>query len=185
MTALAHRDWVPAHCEKFAQKLARKTSGQDSKEVAAAIEQAIALNQAISEADYINLDPATNVMIPRAERSSAWGLGSPVARLSGRQVRDGTEGVEQVEVIAAELAAEVFGAPIAEFASIGSDGKSLRLHGDATAGDRIIAPPGSDRRARHHHLSGAAVRIVGESHDAPVDAKRLQRGPRRPESETG
>ena len=90
MTALAHRDWVPAHCERFVQKLARDTSGRDSREIAAAIDRGIALNKAIHEADCVNLNPATNVINPRAEAAAGLGPGVPaVARLPGRQVRDG------------------------------------------------------------------------------------------------
>ena len=93
MTALAHRDWVPAHSERFVQRLARDMSGREAREIAAAIDRGIALNKAIHERDCVNLNPATNVMNPRAE--ALLGLGprrAPLARLSGRQVRDGARG---------------------------------------------------------------------------------------------
>ena len=108
MTALAYRNWVPAACEQYIQTLAQTTSGQNSGEVAAAIDRCIALNRTIHEVDCINLNPATNVMNPKAEAALASGLGSlPSLGYPGDKYEMGLEGVEQVEVIAAELAAEV------------------------------------------------------------------------------
>src|SRR6476620_10344121 len=93
MTSLAHRDWVPAHCEQFVQRLARETSVQDSKGIAAAIDRGNALNKAIHEADCINLNPATNVMNPRAEAALASGLVSrPSLGYPGDKYEMGLEG---------------------------------------------------------------------------------------------
>ncbi|TIW32474.1 MAG: serine hydroxymethyltransferase, partial [Mesorhizobium sp.] len=115
MTALARRPWVPAQCEDFVQRLATETSGQGSDVVLAAIEAGIALNRRVHEADCVNLNPATNVMNPRAEAALASGLGSrPSLGYPGDKYEMGLEGVERIEVIAAELAAEVFGARYAE-----------------------------------------------------------------------
>jgi glycine hydroxymethyltransferase len=115
MPALAYRNWVPAHSEQFVQRFAEGVSRQDSAAVAAAIDRGIALNRAIHDADCINLNPGTNVMNPRSEAALASGLGSrPSLGYPGNKYEMGLEGVEQIEIIAAELAAEVFGAKYAE-----------------------------------------------------------------------
>ncbi len=172
MTALAHRNWVPAHCETFNQTLATRTSRQDSAGVAAAIDRAVALNRAIHEDDCVNLNPATNVMNPRAEAVLAAGLGSrPSLGYPGDKYEMGLEGVEQVEVIAAELAAEVFGARYAEIrVPSGAIANLYAFMAVAKAGDRIIAPPPTIGGHVTHHLAGCAGRYGLESHSAPVRA---------------
>ncbi len=172
MAALAHREWVPAHCELFVQKLAQGTSYQDTAEIAATIDRSIALNRAIHEADCVNLNPATNVMNPRAEAALASGLGSrPSLGYPGDKYEMGLEGVERVEVIAAELAAEVFGARYAEIrVPSGAIANLYAFMLAAKAGDRIIAPPPSIGGHVTHHLAGCAGRYGLETHPAPVDA---------------
>lgn len=172
MTALAHRDWVPAPCEQLVQGLARETSGRDSGEVAAAIDRAIALNRAIHESDCVNLNPATNVMNPRAEAALASGLGSrPSLGYPGDKYEMGLEGVERVEVIAAELAAEVFGARYAEIrVPSGAIANLYAFMVAAKAGDRIIAPPPAIGGHVTHHTTGCAGLYGLEIHPAPVDA---------------
>src|SRR5262245_51915358 len=115
MTALASRPWVPANCESYIQALANTTSCQSVAEVDVAIRAATSENRTIHETDCVNLNPATNVMNPKAEVALASGLGSrPSLGYPGDKYEMGLEGVEKIEVIAAELAAEVFGARYAE-----------------------------------------------------------------------
>ena len=80
MAALAARSWVPTYCDEFARELSETTAGQGSKRVQAAIDDAIVLNRSIHETDCINLNPATNVMNPKAEAALASGLGSRPTR---------------------------------------------------------------------------------------------------------
>lgn len=173
MTALAYRDWVPAPCEELVQELARETSGRASAEVAAAIDRAIALNRAIHETDCVNLNPATNVMNPRAEAALAAGLGSrPSLGYPGDKYEMGLEGVERVEVIAAELAAEVFGARYAEIrVPSGAIANLYAFMVAAEPGDRIIAPPPGIGGHVTHHTKGCAGLYGLEIHAAPVDAE--------------
>ena len=174
MTALDYRNWVPAPCEEFVQSLAAATGGQDTAQVVAAIEQAIALNAAIHNRDCINLNPATNVMNPRAEAALASGLGSrPSLGYPGGKYEMGLEGVERVEVIAAELAAEVFGARYAEIRV--ASGALANLYAfmlAARAGDRVIVPPPTIGGHVTHHAAGCAGRYGLEIHAFPVDADR-------------
>ncbi|MEW6629236.1 MAG: aminotransferase class I/II-fold pyridoxal phosphate-dependent enzyme [Pseudomonadota bacterium] len=172
MTALARRPWVPAHSEDFVQDLARTTSGQGSAAVLAAIEDGIALNRRIHEADAINLNPATNVMNPKAEAALASGLGSrPSLGYPGDKYEMGLEGVERIEVIAAELAAEVFGARYAEIrVPSGAIANLYAFMLAARAGDAIIAPPPAIGGHVTHHRAGCAGLYGLEIHAAPVDA---------------
>ncbi|PBB40411.1 serine hydroxymethyltransferase [Mesorhizobium sp. WSM3866] len=171
MTALARRPWVPTHCEDFIQALATATSGQGNDAVLAAIEGAITLNRQIHEADCINLNPATNVMNPRAEAALAAGLGSrPSLGYPGDKYEMGLEGVERIEVIAADLAAQVFGAKYAEIrVPSGAIANLYAFMVAARPGDAIIAPPPAIGGHVTHHMAGCAGLYGLEIHAAPVD----------------
>ncbi len=172
MTALERKDWAPAHCEQFIHRLADETSRQSSKEIAAAIDRAIALNRAIHESDCVNLDPAANVMNPRAEAALASGLSSrPSLGRPGDKYEMGLEGIEQIEVIAAELAAETFGAKYAEIRV--PSGAIANLYAFMTTtkpGDKIIVPPPSIGGHVTHHRGGCAGLYGLEIHFAPIHA---------------
>ena len=174
MTALAYRNWVPPRSEEFVQRLAAETSGQDSAQIAAAIKRGIALNAAIHNADCINLNPATNVMNPKAEAALASGLGSrPSLGYPADKYEMGLEGVEQVEVIAAELAAETFGARYAEIrVPSGAIANLYAFMLAAKAGDRVIVPPPTIGGHVTHHTAGCAGRYGLEIYSFPVDPER-------------
>ena len=171
MTHLAPRPWVPQGCEDYVQRLAEQ-SNKPSSEVAARIDQLIDRNQEIHDQDCFNLNPATNVMNPRAEAALARGLGSrPSLGYPGDKYEMGLEAIEEIEVIAAELAAEVFQATYAEI-RVGS-GALANLYGFmalAKPGDSIIAPPGSIGGHVTHHAAGCAGLYGLTTHAAPVDA---------------
>ncbi|MEM9359451.1 MAG: serine hydroxymethyltransferase, partial [Pseudomonadota bacterium] len=115
MTHLAHRTWVPEHCEDHVQRLAAQTAKRSTTKNADRIFELVALNRTIHERDCFNLNPATNVMNPRAEAVLADGLGSrPSLGYPGDKYEMGLEAIEEIEVIAAELSAEVFNATYAE-----------------------------------------------------------------------
>ena len=115
-------------------------------------------NHRIHERDCINLNPATNVMNPRAEAAAGRGLGSrPSLGYPGDKYEMGLEAIEQIEVIAAELAAEVFDARYAEIrVGSGRARQSLRLHGDGEARRRDHRAAAGDRRPRHPSRRRAA-----------------------------
>jgi glycine hydroxymethyltransferase len=171
MTHLAPRAWVPQACETFIQTLAAKVA-QPSSAIAARLDQLIDRNREIHDQDCFNLNPATNVMNPRAEAALASGLGSrPSLGYPGDKYEMGLEAIEEIEVIAAELAAEVFGARYAEI-RVGS-GALANLYGFmalAQPGDSIIAPPGSIGGHVTHHKAGCAGLYGLTTHAAPIDA---------------
>ncbi|MGL5009858.1 MAG: serine hydroxymethyltransferase [Paracoccaceae bacterium] len=171
MTHLSPRPWVPADCETRVQNLAAAT-GASSAAVAARIEALIQQNLQIHDQDCFNLNPATNVMNPRAEAALGRGLGSrPSLGYPGDKYEMGLEAIEEIEVIAAELAAEIFAAKYAEI-RVGS-GALANLYGFmalAKPGDAIIAPPGTIGGHVTHHADGCAGLYGLTTHAAPIDA---------------
>ncbi len=172
MTALKHRAWVPTRCEDHVQRLARAASESGTEGVAKRIEALAFENRKIHERDCFNLNPATNVMNPRAEAILAAGLGSrPSLGYPGDKYEMGLEAIEEIEVIAAELSAEVFRAGFAEIRV--ASGAMANLYGFMAIcepGDRIIAPPASIGGHVTHHGAGCAGLYGLETHPAPVDA---------------
>jgi glycine hydroxymethyltransferase len=171
MPHLAARPWVPAACETYLQTLAAHAAAP-SPRVADRIEALIARNLEIHDRDCFNLNPATNVMNPRAEAALARGLGSrPSLGYPGDKYEMGLEAIEEIEVIAAELAAEIFGASHAEIRV--ASGALANLYGFmalARPGDAIIAPPATIGGHVTHHKAGCAGLYGLITHDAPVDA---------------
>ena len=110
-------------------------------------------------------------MNPRAEAALAAGLGSrPSLGYPGDKYEMGLESIEKIEVIAAELAAEVFGARYAEIrVPSGAIANLYAFMATARPGDRIIVPPGSIGGHVTHHQPGAAGLYGLEIHTAPVD----------------
>jgi glycine hydroxymethyltransferase len=76
MPALARRPWVPEASEDLVQSLALATSQESAAATLAGIERLAAWNRRIHDEECINLNPAANVMNPRAEALLAAGLGS-------------------------------------------------------------------------------------------------------------
>ncbi len=171
MTRLARRAWVPPACEDHVLALAARVAAP-SAEVTARIEALIARNTEIHDRDCFNLNPAANVMNPAAEAVLARGLGSrPSLGYPGDKYEMGLEAIEEIEVIAAELAAEVFGASHAEIRV--ASGSMANLYGFmalARPGDAIIAPPGAIGGHVTHHAAGCAGLYGLVSHAAPIDA---------------
>ncbi|MDH5528607.1 MAG: aminotransferase class I/II-fold pyridoxal phosphate-dependent enzyme [Paracoccaceae bacterium] len=171
MPHLSPRPWVPADCEALIQRYANTTSAP-SGQVSERIEQLISKNSEIHEKECFNLNPATNVMNPAAEAALARGLGSrPSLGYPGDKYEMGLEAIEEIEVIAAELAAEIFDAQYAEI-RVGS-GALANLYGFMALtqpGDAIIAPPGTIGGHVTHHKAGCAGLYGLVTRSAPVDA---------------
>lgn len=157
MPHLERRLWVPENCETYIQSLAAKAAAP-SDAVASRIEALAENNLEIHDRECFNLNPATNVMNPRAEAVLARGLGSrPSLGYPGDKYEMGLEAIEEIEVIAAELAAEIFDARYAEIRV--PSGAIANLYGFmalAKPGDTIIAPPAAIGGHVTHHLPGCA-----------------------------
>lgn len=172
MPKLAHRSWVPNGCENYVQKLAGRTAELTTSKVADRVQQLIDLNRSIHERDCFNLNPATNVMNPRAEAALAAGLGSrPSLGYPGDKYEMGLEAIEEIEVIAAELCAEVFQADYAEIRV--PSGAAANLYGfmaTCRPGDAVIVPPAVIGGHVTHHDAGCAGLYGLEIHEAPIAA---------------
>lgn len=172
MTALQARHWVPAGCEDKVQRFASGTALGSSSEISSRIEALVERNRIIHEQECFNLNPATNVMNPRAEALLAKGLGSrPSLGYPGDKYEMGLEAIEEIEVIAAELCAEVFQAKFAEIrVSSGAMANLYSFMATCKPGDAIIAPPATVGGHVTHHQPGCAGLYGLEVHPAPVDA---------------
>jgi len=172
MPHLSQRPWVPTHSEILVQSIATRTSGEPPARIAERIGTLIDRNLEIHDTECFNLNPATNVMNPITEAVLAAGLGSrPSLGYPGDKYEMGLEAIEEIEVIAAELAAQVFSARYAEI-RVGS-GALANLYGFmalTVPGDAIIAPPASIGGHVTHHGDGCAGLYGLQTHPAPVDA---------------
>lgn len=169
---LERRAWVPPPCEDLVQSIAAETAATDAPALAERISHLVAENRRIHEQHGINLNPASNVMNPRAEALMASGLGSRASLgYPGDKVEMGLQAIERIEVIAAELAAEVFDARYAEV-RVGS-GALANLYvfmACCKPGDTIIAPPPEIGGHVTHHAAGAAGLYGLKTVPAPVQA---------------
>ncbi|MGI9416146.1 MAG: beta-eliminating lyase-related protein, partial [Hyphomicrobiales bacterium] len=172
MKQLERRDWVPEACEALVQSLAASTAEMDADGIEAEIAGLVRENREIHERDCINLNPATNAMNPRAEAFLAQGLGSrPSLGYPGDKYEMGLEAIERIEVIAAELAAEVFGARFAEIrVASGAMSNLYVFMATAKPGDTIIVPSADIGGHVTHHGAGAAGLYGLDIRSAPVDA---------------
>lgn len=170
MTPLKHRPWVPEACETYIQDLSQKAAARTSAAVDQAIADLIERNREIHERDCFNLNPATNVMNPRAEAVLSAGIGSrPSLGYPGDKYEMGLEAIEEIEVIAATLAAEIFEAGYAEIRV--ASGAMANLYGFMALcrpGDTIIAPPAAIGGHVTHHKPGCAGLYGLNSVPAPV-----------------
>jgi len=172
MPARDHRPWLPAASAARIDWIDAALAGATSAALAARIEALAVENRTIHERDCFNLNPATNVMNPRAEALLASGLGGrPSLGYPGDKYETGLEAIEEIEVIAANLASEVFGARFAEI-RVGSGALANLYAFMATCkpGDAIIAPPATIAGHVTHHDAGAAGLYGLTVHHAPVDA---------------
>jgi len=173
-TTLQRRNWVPAASESLIQSVAAQVSRQTVEENAQSLLAWVDENLQIHERDCINLNPATNMMNPKAEALLASGIGSrPSLGYPGDKYEMGLEGIEKIEVMAAELAAEVFNAKYVEIrVPSGALANLYVFMAVAKPGDTIIAPPPAIGGHVTHHAAGAAGLYGLVTHPAPVDADR-------------
>jgi hypothetical protein len=150
---LERRSWVPEACDSYVQAVAARVSRQRMDETEHELQALIERNREIHERRCINLNPATNVMNPKAEAVLAQGLGTRASLgYPGDKYEMGLEAVEQIEIIAAELAAEVFGARFVE----------IRMPSGAIANLYVfMARPGRGMRLlRRRRRSVGMLRII-------------------------
>ena len=141
------------------------------KDVAEYVEGLVDANDQIHRQDCINLNPAGNVMNPRAEALLSRGMGSrPSLGYPGLKQETGLEAIEKIEVVAAALAAAAFRARFVELRlPTGCMANLCVFMAVAKPGDSIIAPSPSIGGHASHHLNGAAGLYGLQVTLSPVD----------------
>jgi glycine hydroxymethyltransferase len=168
---LADRHWLPAQVEARIGEVSAATTSLSPLDVQAEVERLAAENHRIHDVDCVNLNPATNVMNPRAEAMLSANLGSrPSLGYPGDKYEMGLEAIEQIEVIAADLAGRVFDAAYAEV-RVGSGALANLYAFMATCrpGETIIAPSADIGGHVTHHAGGSAGLYGLNTISAPVD----------------
>ncbi len=154
----AQRGWLGPESQAREAAIRTVLNFGDSNLVDARIATLIARNRDIHDTECINLNPASNVMNPRAESALAAGLTTRASLgHAGAKYEMGLEAIEEIEVIAAELACRVFDAKFAEL-RVGSGALANLYAFMATCkpGDPIIVPPASIGGHVTHRTDGAA-----------------------------
>ncbi len=172
MRSLAARPWTPTHVEDRVSAVATGFAGLNAGAAVAEIYRLVEENHTIHDKDCLNLNPATNVMNPRAEALLSRHLGSRASLgYPGEKYEMGLEAIEQIEIAAAELAAEVFDAKYAEVrVPSGAIANLYSFMAICEPGDTIIAPPGTIGGHVTHHVAGAAGMYRLKTIPAPVAA---------------
>ncbi len=169
---LAHRDWVPENSQKLIQAYAANTGSQNTETTNNRIDELVQQNRDIHESRCFNLNPASNLMNPRAEAMLSAGMGSRASLgYPGDKYETGLEALEEIEVIAASLCAEVFDANYVELRV--PSGAIANLYGFMALckpGDTIIVPPASIGGHVTHHPEGCAGLYGLNIVEAPADA---------------
>ena len=168
---LERRKWVPEPSENLVQNLAEKVSGSSSRELLERLTFLADLNKTIHEKDCFNLNPATNVMNPRAEAFLSCGIGSrPSLGYPGDKYEMGLEAIEEIEVLASSLVAEIFCSKFAEIrVPSGAMANLFSFMAVCKPGDTIIVPPASIGGHVTHHNPGCAGLFGLNIIEAPID----------------
>ena len=168
---LERRKWVPQPSENLVQNLADKVSGSSSRELLERLTFLADLNKTIHEKDCFNLNPATNVMNPRAEAFLSCGIGSrPSLGYPGDKYEMGLEAIEEIEVVASSLVAEIFCSKFAEIrVPSGAMANLFSFMAVCKPGDTIIVPPASIGGHVTHHNPGCAGLFGLNIIEAPID----------------
>lgn len=170
MTDQSRREWVPAALEDYVTGIAGRTRSMDSDAVADWLQELTEQNRRIHEVECVNLNPATNVMNPAAEALLSRGLGSrPSLGYPGEKYEMGLEAIEQIEVVAADLAAQIFRVRFAEVrVASGALANLYAFMASCQPGDAIIAPSSEIGGHVTHHGPGAAGLYGLVTHPAPI-----------------
>ena len=168
---LERRKWVPEASENLVQDLADKVSESSSKELLKRLTFLADLNKIIHEKDCFNLNPATNVMNPRAESFLSSGIGSrPSLGYPGDKYEMGLEAIEEIEIVASSLVAEIFCSKFAEIrVPSGAMANLFSFMSICKPGDTIIVPPASIGGHVTHHNPGCAGLFGLNIIEAPID----------------
>jgi glycine hydroxymethyltransferase len=169
--SLKTQGWATAASQELISRIASQVDSKPAKDVQSWIEELAEENHRIHDIQGINLNPATNILNPRAEKLLASGMSSRASLgHPGDKYETGLGAIEQIEIITQELACEVFGSTYAEFrVPSGAIANLYAFMANAEPGDTIIAPPPSIGGHVTHHKGGSAGLYRLNTISAPVD----------------
>jgi glycine hydroxymethyltransferase len=165
------RAWLPPHAAARERAVLAAVGEPDAAGMRRWLADRLEESRRLHERECWNLNPAANVMDPRAEALLAAGAGTrPSLGHPGAKYETGLEALEQIEVVAAALAREVFGARHAEVRlPSGATANLTAFLAAGSAGDVLVAPPPSIGGHVTHHADGAAGLAGFVTLAAPVD----------------
>ncbi|MFV2040036.1 MAG: serine hydroxymethyltransferase, partial [Acidimicrobiales bacterium] len=169
------RPWLPPAAHDREAAILESVREMRSGDLFDTITSLTERNRVIHEVECLNLNPATNVMNPRAEAALSSRLGSrPSLGYPGAKYEMGLEAIEEIEVIAMHLARRVFGAEFAEI-RVGSGALANLYAFMATCqpGDTIIVPSTAIGGHVTHHRGGVAGLYGLDIHAAPINPDRF------------
>ncbi|NVK30771.1 MAG: aminotransferase class I/II-fold pyridoxal phosphate-dependent enzyme [Gammaproteobacteria bacterium] len=169
-----NRPWLNDTLNQFADASLAALPLADSGALNQRIAELAAESRDIHERQCINLNPATNIMNPRAEALLSSGLGTrPSLGHPGDKYEMGLEAMEQIELAAQALANEIFGSQFAEIrVASGALANLYCFMATCKPGDTIIVPPPSIGGHVTHDTAGAAGLFGLNIHYAPIDPSR-------------
>ena len=171
MQSLKTQSWATAASQELITRIASQVDTKAGADVQKWIEELAQENHRLHDIEGINLNPATNILNPRAEKLLASGMGSRASLgHPGDKYETGLGAIEQIEIITQELACEVFGSTYAEFrVPSGAIANLYAFMATTEPHDTIIAPPASIGGHVTHHKGGSAGLYRLNTISAPVD----------------
>jgi glycine hydroxymethyltransferase len=168
------RDWLPEAARRRERAILDAAADGSPAWLDARLAALTERNREIHERECINLNPATNVMNPRAEAAMSAGLGSrPSLGYPGVKYEMGLEAIEEIEVLAADLARRVFASTYAEIrVGSGALANAYAFLATCRPGDAIIVPPPAIGGHVTHHRAGVAGLLGLDIHEMPIDPER-------------
>ena len=169
--SLKTQSWATSASQELITRIASQVDTKAGADVQKWIEELAQENHRLHDIEGINLNPATNILNPRAEKLLASGMGSRASLgHPGDKYETGLGAIEQIEIITQELACEVFGSTYAEFrVPSGAIANLYAFMATTEPHNTIIAPPPSIGGHVTHHKGGSAGLYRLNTISAPVD----------------
>ena len=169
--SLKTQSWATSASQELISRIASQVDTKADADVQRWIEELAQENHRLHDIEGINLNPATNILNPRAEKLLASGMGSRASLgHPGDKYETGLGAIEQIEIITQELACEVFGSTYAEFrVPSGAIANLYAFMATTEPHNTIIAPPPSIGGHVTHHKGGSAGLYRLNTISAPVD----------------
>ena len=165
------RNWLSKQASSRVAQIQLSNQELSPAEIQNRIEYLARENHRLHDIEGINLNPATNILNPRAEKLLASGMGSRASLgHPGDKYEVGLDAIEEIEVITGDLACKLFESKFSEFrVASGALANLYSFMATCQPGDKIIAPPATIGGHVTHHKNGAAGLYGLTTFDAPID----------------